>query len=203
MGFYDFSRTICIFFFRLYFKIEVKGLENFQNFDDGAIMISNHKSNLDPIFLGLFFKRRLFFMAKKELFCVPILKNIIKKLGAFPVERGKNADDVIKKAVEMIKSGKIVAMFPQGHRCKRIEDKGPKTGFIRIALDGDFYIIPCLLLYKSFLPRSRVLISYEKPVKISELVEKEKEDLKTRLGVKKISLKVWQMVLDLKREEER
>lgn len=204
MGFYKFSRYFCLFFFRLYFKIKVKGVENVESVNSGIVLISNHQSYLDPVFLGLFLKRRLFFMAKKELFCVPVLKGLILKLGAFPIERGKNDTKAFKTAEQIVKKGKILAMFPQGHRSKNINSLKPKTGFLRIALNSDAKVVPCSLFYRGYFPRSRVLINFLEPIDLKEFAKKENVDFKNIKfkEAKRLTFKVWQNILNSHKKQQ-
>lgn len=204
MSFYCFTRKICLFFLRLYFKFEVKGIENVEKHPNGVVLISNHVSYLDPIILGIFLKRKLFFMAKKELFHIPVLGKIILKLGAFSVKRNANDLDAIKTAVVFAKQGEAVAMFPQGHRTKQIKSLKPKTGFLRIALQANVEIITCSLFYSSFLPRSRVILQFNPPINCNQLIKKaglDLEKLKFK-DIKELSLKVWDDVLKLNEYQE-
>ncbi|MDU3198877.1 MAG: lysophospholipid acyltransferase family protein, partial [Anaerococcus hydrogenalis] len=68
------------------FRIRVHGIENIPK-DEKYIICANHKSFLDPIFVALAINRQVHFIAKKELFEIPILKNILKKLNAIPAQR--------------------------------------------------------------------------------------------------------------------
>ncbi len=204
LSFYNFARLTCLFFFRLYFKIEVRGVENLNKSSSGLILISNHMSYLDPVFLGLFSKRRLFFMAKKELFRVFILKNIITKLGAFAVDREKKDLKAVEKAIEIAKRGNVVAMFPQGRRSRTVKTDRPKTGFLRIAVSAGCSVLPCSLFYKGYFPRSRVYVFFGEKVDISEILKEngfEKENLGHK-EVRKLTKDVWENVLELYEEQE-
>ncbi len=206
MSFYNFARFICLFFFRLYFKIEVRGVENLNKSSSGLILISNHMGCLDPVFLGLFSKRKLFFMAKKELFKIFILKNIIKKLGAFAVDREKRDLKAVEKAIEIAKSGDVIALFPQGKRSRKVKTDRPKTGFLRIAVFSDCSVLPCSLFYKGYFPRSRVYVYFGEKVELPKILNKngfKKENLGYR-EIRKLTMDVWQDVLKLyeKQEEE-
>ena len=204
LSFYNFARLTCLFFFRLYFKIEVRGVENLNKSSSGLILISNHMSYLDPVFLGLFSKRRLFFMAKKELFRVFILKNIIKKLGAFAVDREKKDLKAVEKAIEIAKRGNVVAMFPQGRRSRAVKTDRPKTGFLRIAVSAGCSVLPCSLFYRGYFPRSRVYVFFGEKVDISEILKEngfEKENLGHK-EVRKLTKDVWENVLELYEEQE-
>ncbi len=199
MTFYDFAQKVCLFFFKLYFKFEVKGLSNVENCSSGLVLISNHMSYLDPVLLGLFLKRKLFFMAKSELFKVPLLRKIIRKLGAFPVNRNANDSKAIQTAVEFAEKKCVVAMFPQGHRSKKIEGLRPKTGFVRIALESKAKVVPCSLYYESYLPRSRIYIYYGKAVSLNKFAKEKNLDFKNinYRCVKELTVAIWQKVLEI------
>ena len=169
MSFYGFAQKVCLIFFKLYFKINVKGLENIPPGEGKFILISNHQSNLDPVMLGLYIKnRRLFFMAKQELFKIPILSFIIKKLGAFPVKRGSKDFGAIKTAKDLVNCGKMLAMFPEGTRSRDGKLSKPKVGFAKIALETGAKIIPCSIFYCGKRTRSRVFVEYGHPIGVSE-----------------------------------
>lgn len=79
-------------------------------------MCSNHISNLDPPTVGILLKRKVHFMAKAELFNVPVLGPLIGKLGAFPVKRGGVSKESIKLALNILRDGKVMGIFPEGSR---------------------------------------------------------------------------------------
>ena len=191
MSFYGFAQKVCIFFFKLYFKINVKGIENVPSGGGKFILISNHQSNLDPVMLGLYLKnRRLFFMAKQELFKIPILSFIIKKLGAFPVKRGNRDLRAIKTAKDLVNGGKMLAMFPEGTRSRDGKLSKPKVGFAKIALETGAKIIPCSIFYCGKRPRSRVFVEYGPPIEVSESEISNKIDLQSK-SLKTVLEKAW------------
>ena len=80
------------------------------------IVVANHVSNLDPPVLGAATPRPLYFMAKAELFRMPLLGPVIWQLHAFPVDRAKGDISAIRRAVEVLKMGAAVGIFPEGGR---------------------------------------------------------------------------------------
>ena len=135
---------------------------------------------------------------------VPIFSQIIRKFGAFPVDREKRDVGAVLKAVDIAKEGKIVAMFPQGRRSEDIEKDIPKTGFLRIALSSRCSILPCSLYYESYFPRSRIFISYGKLVDVLKIL-KENEVSCGELDYKEIrslTKNVWGNVLNLYKKQE-
>ena len=114
--FYSISRAICILFFKIIgCRIKVAGRNNIPN-RGGFILASNHLSNIDPVVLGIVCRRRLNYMAKEELFRIPVLSWMIRHYGAFPVRRNTPDFRSIRQAIERLKSGCGLVVFPEGSR---------------------------------------------------------------------------------------
>jgi 1-acyl-sn-glycerol-3-phosphate acyltransferase len=118
------------------FRLETRGRERLPA--DGFVLSANHVSNLDPWPLGipLFPKRWLRFMAKSELYWWP-LSLVLDGAGAFKVRRGESDLGAIETAVDLVRAGEIVVMFPEGTRQKKGVRKKwtarPHSGAARIA----------------------------------------------------------------------
>jgi 1-acyl-sn-glycerol-3-phosphate acyltransferase len=99
------------------FRVRVRFPEREPGEDVSYLLCSNHISALDPVLIAAAVtKRQPHFMAKKELFRIPVLRSIIRAFGAYPVDR---AGDVgaIKTSIALLEQGSCVGMFPQGTRC--------------------------------------------------------------------------------------
>ncbi|MDU3687873.1 MAG: lysophospholipid acyltransferase family protein [Anaerococcus hydrogenalis] len=133
------------------FRIRVHGIENIPK-DEKYIICANHKSFLDPIFVALAINRQVHFIAKKELFEIPILKNILKKLNAIPAQRDGKDLSVLRDSIKLIKNGKILGIFPEGTRVKEIKRENIKDGAGYIALKSktDILTIEIISSYKPF-----------------------------------------------------
>ena len=100
---------------RFFQRVKVTGLENIPA--DGPVMLcSNHIAIRDPILIAAVCKRQITFIGKKELFKVPVIGWLIKKLGAVPIDRSGADVGAIKASVNVLKTGGALAIFPQGHR---------------------------------------------------------------------------------------
>ncbi|MGI5897197.1 MAG: lysophospholipid acyltransferase family protein [Oscillospiraceae bacterium] len=169
MSFYQFARHVCTALLYVAFNYKVEGLENLPK-DGGFVLCSNHRSYLDPVFLALRVKRQLNFMAKEELFQVKVLGPIIKKLGAFPVARGKGDTGAVDFAIQTIKDGKVMTMFPEGTRSKTGELLKFKSGAVVIAAQSQGSIVPACIDFKGKLRfRRRVTVRFGKPISCEEL----------------------------------
>ena len=123
------------------FRIKVHGKEHFPA--EGAVIVAiNHKSFWDAPLVAAELPRQLAFMAKKELFSIPVLGAIIKWAGAFPVSRGTGDLGAIKAALAALKAGKVMAIFPEGTRVKGDQTHSAKAGVALIAEKTGAPIVP-------------------------------------------------------------
>ena len=119
--------------------------------EGGYVVCANHVSATDPIALCFAFrKNQVHFMAKKELFKIPLLAQLIKLLGAFPVDRGGNDVSAIKNAIALVNEKKSMGIFPQGHRYVGVDPRETKTknGVALIATKTGADILPCYIWRK-------------------------------------------------------
>jgi 1-acyl-sn-glycerol-3-phosphate acyltransferase len=149
------------------FRLEVKGLDGLQR--GGFVLAANHTSNLDPWALGLPFlpQRCLRFMAKSELYWRP-LSALLDACGAFKVRRGEGDVDAIATAVELVRAGEIVVMFPEGTRQKKGLRKKwtarPRSGAARIAHLAGVPLVPAAIKGTDGLARlTRWKVAYGEP----------------------------------------
>ena len=132
---------VCWFLFRGLFRWQVTGLENVPA--GGAIIAPNHRSFWDIPMIGLALRgRRTHFMAKSELFQNPIFGSIIRALLAFPVKRGAPDRTAIRYAIEILKQGDLVAIFPEGTRGKNGKLGEAEPGLALIAAKAGVPIVP-------------------------------------------------------------
>ena len=138
---------------KFFFRIHAHDAQNEPREEEGPYIIcSNHISNADPVFLcAATCEQQPHFMAKKELFKVPVVNSIVKALGAYPVDR-KGADvSAIRKTIKMLGEGKCIGIFPQGHRFKGVNprDTEVKSGLGMIAAKSGATVLPCYIKMKN------------------------------------------------------
>ena len=171
MMLYRFLRFVVLIFYRCIIKIEVIGADNIPK-TGGVILSANHKSNHDPIILAVSQKRSLAFMAKESVLKIPIIGFILKSAGVFPVKRGTGDIGAVKKAIEVLKSGYMLSVFPEGTRNKTGEILAPfQSGAALIAYKSESVIVPVVIIssYKLF---SKVTVIYNKPINPKDYGEK-------------------------------
>ena len=103
---YSLVRFALYWLFRLAFRCRVSGIENIPP-SCAVIVASNLICNFDPPVIGCHLPRRIHFMAKEELFRIPIFASVIRWLGAFPVKRGSAARNAVKRMLEILVAGQI------------------------------------------------------------------------------------------------
>lgn len=125
-----------------FFRIKNVGRENILS--GPAVFCANHSSNFDPVLMAFAAGNghHLHFMAKVELFRIPVLSSVLKAIGSFPVNRGQNDVGAIKRALTYLKAGEKIAIFPEGTRIKAEEEGDAKRGAVRIADQLSMPVIP-------------------------------------------------------------
>lgn len=167
MSFYGFCRALVRIYYKLIYKIEIAGIEYLPE-TGGYILCCNHKSNNDPPIVASFMPRRLNFLAKDELFHVPVLGGIIKILGAIPIKRGSGDIAAIKHCLSILKQGKPLLMFPQGTRCSSIKQEDFKPGALPIARKVRVPVIP-IGINGEYKFRSKININIGKPITTDDI----------------------------------
>ena len=163
------------------FRLRAEGVENLPP-DRGFILAANHVSNVDPWPLGipLYPRRYLRFMAKAELFWWP-MGPVISSGGAFKVRRGERDTEAMNKAVQLVRDGHIVVMFPHGTRQRKglVKRHQPRShrGAARIALEADAPLVPAAIAGTDRLSRLGPLrVRYGKPLELDGLDAREATD---------------------------
>ncbi len=136
---------------KVLFNIRVVNPENEPD-EGGCLICANHVSAADAVAICYAFrKNQAHFMAKKELFKIPLLSGLIKLLGAFPVDRKGSDVGAIKKAIATVKEGKSVGIFPQGHRHPKVEPRGTpvRNGAGLIISRAECDVVPVYIMRKN------------------------------------------------------
>ena len=139
--FYRFLFPIVTWIAHAIARVTIEGAENMPR-SGGVILVSNHLTNFDALIMGICFKRELHYMAKIELFRSPALAWVVTHLNAFPVRRGEPDRAAIRQAEQLVRSGRIVALFPEGHRSEAAAVQASKGGIALIARRAGVPILP-------------------------------------------------------------
>lgn len=177
--FYNFVWHLFNVFYKVFFRLQVMGLDNVP-MDKPVIIACNHISNLDPPTLGVACKTRpINFMAKIELFQIPIFSFIIRKLGSFPVKRGLSDKNAIKVALEKLRSNLVVGIFPEGTRSKdgKLGKIGPSV--MSIAAKTNAIVVPAAVFGTNKIslstPFPKLKVAFGNPIYLPEEIDDKEE----------------------------
>ena len=123
---------------------EVRGREHIPR-TGGLIVASNHISFFDPPLIGIATVRELHFLAKEELFRQPVLGPLIRTFNSIPIRRGVADMSGLSKAMEVLRGGKALIMFPEGSRMRDGELHPARPGVGMLAVGTDALIVPCYI----------------------------------------------------------
>ena len=112
----------------------------------GLLVVANHGSHLDPPLLGQAIGRPVAFMAKAELFRVPLLGPLIRALGAYPVVRGGSDREAIRVASDRLAQGWAVGVFLDGTRQPDGRVHDPQPGAALLAARAGVPLLPVAIL---------------------------------------------------------
>jgi 1-acyl-sn-glycerol-3-phosphate acyltransferase len=124
------------------FNTRYRGLENIQ-LTDGLIIVSNHQTYLDPIWVGLPVDRPMRYLAWSEAFDWPFVGMLMNKFGAWPINIDGRDPSAVRRSIQWLKRGGGIVIFPEGGRCEA--DGVPlqfKTGAVRMALEANVPVLP-------------------------------------------------------------
>ena len=139
---YKFFYAIVWPFIMLFYPMRFIGKENIP--EGGALVCANHSSAVDPFFLAFALgrNRQIRAMAKESLLNIFFIGKILKLVGTFGVRRGASDIHAVKYALEELKKGEYVVLFPEGTRVKSREEGEPKTGAAMLATRTGVNVLP-------------------------------------------------------------
>lgn len=138
-----FAPLMVLPFFRLFNRLEVTGLDHVPA-TGAAVVIANHISSWDAALLYGLIRRKSYFMAKQELFDIPVLGFILARICAFPVKRDTVDRAALRKASQVLDEGNLLVIFPEGHRSKSGELLPFKPGAALFAHRSKAVVVPVL-----------------------------------------------------------
>ncbi|BBB92971.1 MAG TPA: lysophospholipid acyltransferase family protein [Methylomusa anaerophila] len=143
--FLSLARILFTAVFTIFFRWRVYGTENIPT-TGGVVIASNHISLFDPPVIGTAVPRLIHFMAKEELFQIPVFGWLIKKFNAFPVRRSTADRTAIRTALSLLATGNIVGIFPEGTRSKTGKLGSPEPGIAMIVAKAGVPVVPAAVI---------------------------------------------------------
>jgi 1-acyl-sn-glycerol-3-phosphate acyltransferase len=138
-----FIRGLCSVLLHLLYRIQV--IKPDTPFPEGPVMIvANHRHYFDVVAVHVTVKRWIYWIAKKNLFSIPVLGSLISKIGAIPVDRDKTDIVAARGIFGHLKKGDAVGIFPQGTRVpdSRLAEVMPRSGAAHFAIKTDVPLVP-------------------------------------------------------------
>jgi 1-acyl-sn-glycerol-3-phosphate acyltransferase len=153
---------------------EIHGREHVPR-SGGLIVASNHISFWDPPLVGTAAVRELHFMAKEELFRPPVFGTLIRTFNAIPIRRGMADLSGLARAMDLLRAGHALIMFPEGSRMRDGELHPARPGVGMLAVNTGAVIVPCFISGTDrpkgwLLRRVRVRVTFGPPRTWQELV---------------------------------
>lgn len=170
MSFYNFAKGLVGLYVKPVYRMNVIGKENVPK-QGPVIICSNHISNWDPLVVGITCPRNIYFMAKEELFTNKIIGVLLRKVHAFPIKRGMKDRNALRTALEILKGGNTLGLFPEGTRSKNGEVGEGLSGVGFFALRSDAKVTPCAII-GPYQKGKRLKVVYGKPINMEELRER-------------------------------
>lgn len=188
---YRWAHRLTYLFCKVMGHIETQGVENIPR-EGGVLLVSNHISLLDPVIVGSAANREINFMARSNVFNVPLLGRLISIFNAYPVNRGRPDLGALRRTISLLKTGNAALIFPEGTRSF--------DGKLGKAHDGACFIahranVPTVPVFhrgaEKMMPRgsrrirrAKLSVTFGKPIDFSHIVESEiKREMYQQMGV--------------------
>lgn len=165
---YTFAMFLLEGVYRIIFRLEVRGAEHFPK-NQNCILFANHISAWDPLTVAFIYRHNeIHFFAKDSLFKNKFFAMILRKLHAFPVRRGETDLKAMRVAMQVLKDGHVLGIFPEGHRTYDGELKPIETGIAVMALKSRVPVIPILIRGK-YRPFAKVSAHVGEAIQLDDL----------------------------------
>lgn len=179
MTFYDVAKAAVSAFAHALFRYRVVGAENVPR-SGGLIVAANHISNFDPPLLGAGVPRPVWYMAKKELFAMPILKQLLPLVNAYPVDRQAGGTAALRASLRMLKEGHCVGIFPEGGRNVSGTNE-EKAGAAFLAAASGVPVVPAAIVgTRRLRPFGRVTVVFGPPFTVERNRKSDGGDLEKK-----------------------
>ena len=160
--------AICRVIYAVVFGAKASGREHFPK-DQNCILIGNHIHAIDPVTLAVFYKaNEIHFIAKESIFENRWLARILTKLHAFPVNRGETDMRAMRQAVQVLRDGHVLGIYPEGHRQKDRTVKAIETGVAVIALRSGVPVVP-VYVSGHYRPFGRLRLTVGPPIPLDDI----------------------------------
>ena len=177
---YAIAHIICRILFKLLFRAHTRGEKNIPG--KGPVLIApNHVSFLDPVAVGAATRRQIHYMARDDLFTIPILGWLMKNLNSFPVKKDRADPRAIKEALQVLKKGGALLVFPEGTRSLDGRLLSGEPGIGMLAWHSRAAIIPTAIIGSEkalpvdakWVKRERITVHFGKAISPEEFPKRQ------------------------------
>jgi 1-acyl-sn-glycerol-3-phosphate acyltransferase len=176
MTLYGFAKFVVGGIFSPILGLRVIGRDNVP-LSGGLLVVANHISYFDPPLLGGAFPRPISYMAKKELFSVPLLGTLIRHLNAFPVDREAGGTAALRASLRLLKAGACIGMFPEGGRNVH-GTNAEKDGAAFLGAASGVPIVPAAIVGSQHVrPFGHVTVIFGEPFRLERNRKSDGDDL--------------------------
>ena len=176
LPFYRVCRKICRVVIGLVYGFRATAAEHVPA--TGPVIVAcNHVSYLDPVVLGIGFQRPVTYLAKKELFAIPVLGPIIVGLGVYPLDREAGGVAAVRAALRALKDGRCVGIFPEGTRNLTGDVQGKGGAALLGALSGAPVVPAAISGTRHARPFHRIRVVYGEPIHVERKRKADGDDL--------------------------
>jgi 1-acyl-sn-glycerol-3-phosphate acyltransferase len=141
---YAILKQLVVLIGRLVFRLEARGRHHVPR-RGATLIVANHSSVLDPPFVGAMAPRQLSFLAKEELFRIPLFGPFIRRLNARPLKRDGADPKALRTALRLLEEERALLVFPEGTRGEEGELRAPKAGAGMIAVLSGAPVVPAYI----------------------------------------------------------
>jgi len=182
---YIIIKSFSLIIFKLIFRLKIIGSENILKIGP-FVIVANHSSLLDGFVLVSSVKPKITFMSAAYLFKMPFVGNILRGVGAIPVQGKGNDIKLIENAMKVLQTGGVLGIFPEGRITNEKDDFSAKAGAAYLAVKADVPIIPmaikgagkALPVGAKFPKLNRIEVKIGKPIFTSKKLKLNKKILK-------------------------
>lgn len=185
-GLHKAVRIVLHVVFRILFGSRVKGGDRLPE-KGGVIIASNHVSYADPLVIGTWSPRMVHFLAKRELFSNPLIRALLRLLGAVPVRRGMVERTTLRQVEEILREGNTIVVFPEGTRSRDCVVRDARPGIGLIAATADVPVVPLYLrgsrhMWRSLFRRGELSLFFGEPVYLASVEGETQKEKYRRIG---------------------
>ena len=182
--------------FVVWFRYQPKGHERIPA-EGGGLVVSNHESHLDPLIVGMPFRRPISFVVRESLWRVPLVGWLIKYNYSIPISRTATSSASIRKACEYLDHGFLMGVFPEGTRSPDGVVRNFRAGFVTLAKRSGLPVYPCGIAGAHramprgawFIRPRKIAVVYGAPFsadEIAELIERGEEKQLPQLAEERV-----------------